>query len=62
MRTKLPRESHVSESIHSLIPYCTHILPMSGGHVAGAPKINPDIGQVVVNPQNKQQKFIRYPD
>ena len=62
VRKKLPRVSHVSKSVHSLVPSCPHILPMSGGHVAGAPKINPDIGQVVFKAHNKQQKFIRYSD
>ena len=41
---------------------CPHILPMLRGYVIGAPKINPEVGQVVFNPQNDQQKFIRYLD
>ena len=40
---------------------CPHILPMSGDTVIGAPKLNPDIGQVVYNPKNADDKFIRYP-
>ena len=39
---------------------CPHLLPMKIFHVIGAPKINPEIGQVVFNPQNDQQKFIRF--
>ena len=41
---------------------CPHLLPMLRGHVIGAPKINPEVGQVVFNPQNGQQKFLRYFD
>ena len=38
---------------------CSHMLPMSGDKVIGAPKINPDIGQVVYNPKNTNEKFVR---
>lgn len=39
---------------------CPHILPMERDQVIGAPKINPNIGQVVLNPNNEHTKFLRY--
>ena len=61
------REMNSSKTTHTQCPRkpnalnCPHILPMSGDTVIGAPKINPDIGQVVYNPKNADDKFIRYP-
>ena len=41
---------------------CSHVLPMLRGHVIGAPKLNPELGKVVFDPQNNQQQFIRFSD
>ena len=38
---------------------CPHLLPLLGGQVIGATKINPDLGQVVSDPHNPEKKFIR---
>ena len=66
-REKMLKEIKISKTAPTQRPrklfasHCPHTLPMLGDKVIGAPKINPDIGQVVSNPDNADEKYIRYP-
>ena len=51
--------NHKHGEISSISKGCAHILPISKGLVIGAPKINSAIGQVLVDPKNAQNKFLR---
>ena len=61
----MSKDIDTSKTAHSQRPQkpyalnCPHILPMSGDKVIGAPKINTNIGQVVYNPKNTNEKFVR---
>ena len=53
---------HSRDSLNSPVNVtaCPHALPMSGGMVYGAPKLNPDIGKVVFNSVNNHEQYLRY--
>ena len=57
-KDSLPRNLEDGELL-SISVGCQHILPLLKGQVIGAHKINPEIGQVVFNPQNAQKKYLR---
>ena len=57
--TKNQRNSLISMHAHHQAT-CPHVLPLFGDEVLGAPKVNSEIGQVVFDPKNRADRYLRY--
>ena len=56
---KSQRNPLISKHVHHQAN-CPHVLPLFGDEVLGAPLINPELGQVVFDPKNRHDRYLRY--